>query len=47
VSSRYYIAKTVRANEYVVLVGTLVVAGPFASAAEAIKAREKLQADSG
>jgi hypothetical protein len=42
VSAQYFIAKTVQANEYVVLAGNKIVAGPFATAAEAVKAREKL-----
>jgi hypothetical protein len=37
-----YIATTVNGREYVVLVDGKVVAGPFATAAEAVKAREKL-----
>jgi hypothetical protein len=41
-SAQYFIAKTVQANEYVVLVGNKVVAGPFATAAEAVKARDGL-----
>jgi hypothetical protein len=34
-SAQYFIAKVVQANEYVVLVGNKVVAGPFPTAAEA------------
>lgn len=41
-SAQYFIAKTVQANEYVLLMGNKVVAGPFATAAEAVKAREAL-----
>jgi hypothetical protein len=37
-----YIATTVNGREYVVLVDGKVVAGPFATAAEAVKARERL-----
>ena len=36
-----YIAITVNGREYMVLQDGVVVAGPFASAAEAVKAREK------
>lgn len=39
-----FIAKTVQADEYVVLLDNKVVAGPFATAAEAVKARESLLA---
>jgi len=38
------IAKTVQGNEYVVLIDNKVVAGPFATAAEAVKARDALLA---
>jgi hypothetical protein len=41
-SAQYYIAKTVNGREYVVLLDSRVVAGPFATAAEAVKAREAL-----
>lgn len=41
-SAQYFIAKTVQANEYVLLMGSKVVARPFPTAAEAVKAREKL-----
>jgi len=37
-----FIATTVNGREYVVLVDGKVVAGPFATAAEAIKGREAL-----
>jgi hypothetical protein len=37
-----YIAKTVQANEYVVLIDNKVVAGPFATAADAVRAKEAL-----
>jgi hypothetical protein len=37
-----YIATTVNGREHVVLVDDKVVAGPFATVAEAIKAREAL-----
>jgi hypothetical protein len=37
-----YIATTVNEREYVVLVDGKVVAGPFASCAEAVKAKEGL-----
>jgi hypothetical protein len=42
VSAQYFIAKNVQADSYVVLVGNKVVAGPFPSAAEAVKARDGL-----
>jgi hypothetical protein len=41
-STQYFIAKTVQANEYVLLVGNKVVAGPFPTAAEAVRARIEL-----
>jgi hypothetical protein len=41
-SAQYFIAKTVRNDEYVILIGNRVVAGPFPSAAAANKEREKL-----
>jgi hypothetical protein len=41
-STQYFIAKTVQANEYVLLLGSKVVAGPFPTTAEAIKARDAL-----
>jgi hypothetical protein len=44
-SSQYFIAKVTQLDQYVVLLGSTVVAGPFATAAEAVKAREKLVAD--
>ena len=37
-----FIARTVQADEYVVLIDNKVAAGPFATAAEAVKAREEL-----
>ena len=37
-----YIATTVKGREYVVLIDNKVVAGPFATAAEAVQAREAL-----
>ena len=37
-----YIATTVNGREYVLLVDGKVVAGPFATAAEAVRAREQL-----
>jgi hypothetical protein len=40
--AQYFIAKTVNGREYVVLLDSTIVAGPFASAAEAVKAREAL-----
>jgi hypothetical protein len=40
----YYIAKVTQLNQYVVLLGSAVVAGPFATAAEAVKARDELLA---
>ena len=42
-SAQYYIATTVNGREYVVVLDNQVVAGPFASAAEASKARDALQ----
>jgi hypothetical protein len=39
-----FIAKTVQSDQYVVLVDNKVVAGPFASAAEAAKIMESLLA---
>jgi Arc/MetJ-type ribon-helix-helix transcriptional regulator len=44
-SAQYFIAKTVQGDEYVVLLANQVVAGPFASVAEAIRAREGLRDD--
>ena len=41
-SAQYFIAKTVQTNEYVVLIDNKVVAGPFAVAAEAVRARIEL-----
>jgi len=41
-SAQYYIAKTVNGREYVVLLDSTIVAGPFETAAEAIEARENL-----
>jgi hypothetical protein len=41
-----YIATTVNGREYVVLVDGKVVAGPFATAAEAVKAREAMLRES-
>jgi hypothetical protein len=41
-SAQYFIAKTVQANEYVVLLANKIVCGPFATAAEAVKARDTL-----
>ena len=38
----YYIATTVNGRQYVVLANREVVAGPFATAAEAVKARDEL-----
>jgi hypothetical protein len=40
----YFIAKVTQLDEYVVLLGSTVVAGPFASAAEAAKVMESLLA---
>lgn len=37
-----YIATTVNGREYVVLIDGQVVAGPFATASEAVKVREAL-----
>ena len=37
-----YIAKTVQTNQFVVLIDNKIVAGPFATAAEAVKARDAL-----
>jgi hypothetical protein len=37
-----YIATTVNGREYVVLIDNKVVAGPFPTAAEAVKVREEL-----
>jgi hypothetical protein len=37
-----YIATTVNGREYVVLIDGVVVAGPFPTAAEAVKARDAL-----
>jgi hypothetical protein len=42
VSAQYFIAQTVQDNQYVVLFGNKVVAGPFAEAAEAVRARDEL-----
>jgi hypothetical protein len=44
-SAQYFIAKTVQADKYVLLVDGVVAAGPFPTAAEAVKARDKLVAD--
>jgi hypothetical protein len=41
-AAQYFIAKTVQDNQYVVLLADKVVAGPFGTAAEAVRAREKL-----
>jgi hypothetical protein len=41
-SAQYFIAKTVQDNQYVVLLANKVVAGPFASVAEAVRVRERL-----
>jgi hypothetical protein len=41
-NAQYFIAKTVQNDQYVVLLGDQVVAGPFATAVEAVKAREGL-----
>jgi hypothetical protein len=41
-SAHYFIAQTVQANQYVVLLENKVVAGPFPSAKEAIAALEAL-----
>ena len=40
--SAAYIARTVQSGEYLLLVDGKVVAGPFPSAAEAIRARDEL-----
>jgi hypothetical protein len=37
-----YIAKTVQTNQFVVLIDNKIVAGPFATAAEAVRARDAL-----
>jgi hypothetical protein len=42
VSTQYFIAKTVQDNQYVLLLGNKVVAGPFPTAADAVKARDAL-----
>jgi hypothetical protein len=42
VSAQYFIAKVTQLDQYVVLMGNKVVAGPFATAQEAIRAREEL-----
>jgi hypothetical protein len=38
-SAQYFIAQTVQGDEYVVLLADKVAAGPFASVAEAVRAR--------
>jgi hypothetical protein len=45
VSAQYFIAKVTQLDQYVVLLANKVVAGPFPTAAEAVKARDKLVAD--
>ena len=45
-SAEYFIATTVNGREYVVVLGSEVVAGPFETAAEAVKARTKLETKS-
>jgi hypothetical protein len=42
VSAQYFIAKTVQANEYVLLMGSKIVGGPYSTAAEADRERQKL-----
>lgn len=42
--SALYIATTVNGRQYVVVLGSELVAGPFATAAEAVRARERLLA---
>ena len=42
---QYFIATMVNSREFVVLLDSKVVAGPFATAVEADKAREKLAAE--
>jgi hypothetical protein len=41
-SAQYFIAKTVQDSQYVVLLANKIVAGPFASVAEAVEARDAL-----
>lgn len=41
-TAQYFIAKVTQLDQYVVLQGSTVVSGPFGTAAEAVKAREKL-----
>jgi hypothetical protein len=42
VGSTIYVATTVNGREYVVFRDGVIIAGPFATAAEAVKAREEL-----
>jgi hypothetical protein len=41
-SAQYFIAKVTQLDQYVVLLGSTVVAGPFGTVAEAVKARDGL-----
>jgi hypothetical protein len=47
VSTQYFIAKVTQLDQYVVLLGSTVVRGPFSTAAEAVKAREALLKSNG
>jgi hypothetical protein len=39
---QYFIAKVTQLDQYVVLLGSTVVSGPFATVQEAIRAKDKL-----
>jgi hypothetical protein len=41
-SAQYIIAKVTQLDQYVVLLANKVIAGPFSTAAEAVKARDAL-----